>query len=1153
MTSKTGKSARTVLHGVLASVLALLAFAMCSPQLAFADETTQAINGTMTITLQDGGASGAGATSTTTAVSSSTATGDALMWLILGVAVLIAGAVYIFIKSRSLATNTGAHASVDTSSKKKTIIVAVITALIACTCFGMFANKGVAFAKDTFNNIFGSSAVVVDNDGNVVSNAITVVNDEDEAIIVKSIEAPADLSDWNADITNKTIESGVVAEGAWDGKTIPATLLEQLKNNDGYAELTFTMNVEDAKPSLDYDKFKVTVTPVEYNGTQIKPEVKVTGDYKEGVDYEIIYGENINAGEGTVTIKGIGDYKGEKTYTFTIEQKDPAFDVPNSLTVEVGQTLADVALPTYENGTLAWNEPTASVGEIGEHEFKVTFTPFDTRNYKSAEATITVIVEEKVAFAVYSETDNSLVFYKDFEANIPAEETEDFHGVKVTKVFKGFDKTAYEYKETPWHGYRHEITSVKVADTGIAPESMAYWFPFFTALESVDFSKLDTSKMKDLSYTFYGLNVESIDLSSLDTSSVENMTFTFGECANLTSIDSLSKWDTSKVTDMSDMFYKCTALTSVDALADWDTSSVTDMSALFYGCENLSSIDGLAEWNIGKVDDMNCLFYGCKALTSAGALADWDTSSVTDMTALFYGCTALTSADALAKWNTSSVTDMTDLFYDCEKLSSIDGLAGWNVEKVESMYGLFAYGYGITSIDALANWKTNSVTDMGYMLLGCYNLPSVDVLAKWNVSNVNNMYGAFGYCYSLTSVDALKDWGTNTGKVTNMGALFYKCIWLTNVDLSKWNVSNVTDTDAMFEECTALETVNISGWNTSALTDTNCMFSGCKALTSISGIADIDTSNVTNMNSMFKNCEKLSADCSKWNVDKVTDYTDFNTGAGEGVVQPSAWDVKETIYVVYCADDSSLNFYVGTTKEKPVVGEKYRDKTVTSVSEGLDYTSWQNRANATSVYFHDTIKPTSTMGWFAGCDNLTYVDLEKLDTTDVTNMSYMFNNCYRLTQINGIERLKVSNVTNMNCMFYSCEKLRANISGWDVSKVQSHIQFSDFADYLEPPHNWPNQANASVASNNSLSAVATASVVANSNASVVAESVNENKTILSEENIAEEGVVIEDAVEATSEASFTAEDDTIVQEVVNFLSDLSKENNGEAESLNAAA
>ena len=361
MMSGTGKSGRAVFKSALASVLALLAFAMCAPQLAFADETTQAINGTMTITLQDGGGSGAVAGAGASALgkaSSGTATGDALMWLILGVVVLIAGAVYIFIKSRRLAasagasagTSAGAHANVDASSKKKTIIVAVITALIACTCFGMFASKGVAFAKDTFNNIFGSSAVVVDNDGNVLSNNITIVNNEDEAMIVKSIEAPSALSDWNTDITDKTIESGKVAEGAWDGKAIPASVLEQLKNNDGYAELSFTMNVTDAKTTLNFEEFEVDKTAKDYTGQKITPTVSSL-IYEYGTDYEVVYGENTNAGVGTITIKGIGDYKGEQTYIFTIN-KAPLNKSLVLTTVSVEET--------YDGTPLSAKEATAS-------------------------------------------------------------------------------------------------------------------------------------------------------------------------------------------------------------------------------------------------------------------------------------------------------------------------------------------------------------------------------------------------------------------------------------------------------------------------------------------------------------------------------------------------------------------------------------------------------------------------------------------------------------------------------------------------------------------------------------------------------------------------------------------------------------------------
>ena len=53
-----------------------------------------------------------------------------------------------------------------------------------------------------------------------------------------------------------------------------------------------------------------------------------------------------------------------------------------------------------------------------------------------------------------------------------------------------------------------------------------------------------------------------------------------------------------------------------------------------------------------------------------------------------------------------------------------------------------------------------------------------------------------------------------------------------------------------------------------------------------------DTSNVTNMYGMFSLTGYLSSlfkfDCSKWNVDKVTDYEDFNHGVASKVT-PTKW------------------------------------------------------------------------------------------------------------------------------------------------------------------------------------------------------------------------------------------------------------------------
>ena len=72
---------------------------------------------------------------------------------------------------------------------------------------------------------------------------------------------------------------------------------------------------------------------------------------------------------------------------------------------------------------------------------------------------------------------------------------------------------------------------------------------------------------------------------------------------------------------------------------------------------------------------------------------------------------------------------------------------------------------------------------------------------------------------------------------------------------------------------------------------------------------------------------------------------------------------------------------------------------------------------------------------FGGLRNLTSLDIAGFDTSNVTNMSYLFYCCEKLTSLD-LSGLNTSKVTNMSVMFCGCEGLTTlNMSGLDTSKV----------------------------------------------------------------------------------------------------------------------
>ena len=155
-----------------------------------------------------------------------------------------------------------------------------------------------------------------------------------------------------------------------------------------------------------------TDATITYAGNTYNVAQMFTIDANAGAaTYAIIGGEGagtLNGAElsitkaGTITIKmttvanmvnGRPYAAGEATATLTVNKGNLNVDVPNGLTAQYGDTLADITLPNATNGVWSWKNATAAVGEAGEQTHKVIFTPnaSDLWNTKELDVTITVI------------------------------------------------------------------------------------------------------------------------------------------------------------------------------------------------------------------------------------------------------------------------------------------------------------------------------------------------------------------------------------------------------------------------------------------------------------------------------------------------------------------------------------------------------------------------------------------------------------------------------------------------------------------------------------------------------------------------------------------------------------------------------------------
>ena len=308
-------------------------------------------------------------------------------------------------------------------------------------------------------------------------------------------------------------------------------------------------------------------------------------------------------------------------------------------------------------------------------------------------------------------------------------------------------------------------------------------------------------------------------------------------------------------------------------------------------------------------------------------------------------------------------------------------------------------------------WHGTQLTDIGWSHPGWYlsaasKATRVVFDESFSVVRPKSCYAWFTEFNQLASIEGIEH--LNTSEVTIMNSMFLGCSALTAVNVSHFNVDKVVNSSTMFGHCENLETISCSdSW-------------------------DIDTSE-----GMFYHCYKLHG---------AVSYDEAKTDAA--MADPDKGYFTRTLfpYVLFSDDNNStLYFIFSTPLQQGDTWKGMRVDMVWTLNEGTDMPGWFStflgnsnlRNKLTTVVFDESfsrVRPTTCAYWFHLLTSLKEIQgIENLNTSKVTNLKSMFEECSALTELDLVG-FDVRKVTDASSMFESCTLLKTiyNDHSWSI-------------------------------------------------------------------------------------------------------------------------
>ena len=176
------------------------------------------------------------------------------------------------------------------------------------------------------------------------------------------------------------------------------------------------------------------------------------------------------------------------------------------------------------------------------------------------------------------------------------------------------------------------------------------------------------------------------------------------------------------------------------------------------------------------------------------------------------------------------------------------------------------------------------------------------------------------------------------------------------------------------------------------------------------------------------NVEFFDGPITKGLVEKVVTLT---TNIVPEEAKDTSWDVSQAqngSIMAWYLDEDSNGYY------ELYIGQEGGVKANPDSSKLFNYFINVTEIDLSNL---DTSNVTNMRAMFQDCQLLEKLNISNFNTTKVTIMRYMFNYCYSLTELD-LSHFDTSKVTEMQSMFQFCSALKSlNISSFNTSKVEN--------------------------------------------------------------------------------------------------------------------